>query len=127
METISKIAFVAAGGAVGAVVRHLINISPLASVFEKFPLPTLLINVSGSFLAGLLLYLLTDKVEVSEGVRMVVIVGFLGAYTTFSTFEMEIYGLIRDGSVGLSAVYLILSIAGGFVALLAGVAIARSL
>lgn len=127
METISKIAFVAAGGAVGAVVRHLINISPLASVFEKFPLPTLLINVSGSFLAGLLLYLLTDKVEVSEGVRMVVIVGFLGAYTTFSTFEMEMYGLIRDGSVGLSAVYLILSIAGGFVALLAGVAIARSL
>lgn len=127
MEAFTKIAFVAAGGAAGAVSRHLINISPLASVFEKFPLPTFFINVSGSFLIGFLLYLLTDKMEVNDGVRMAVIVGFLGAFTTFSTFEMEIYGLIKDGSLGLSAVYLISSVAVGFVALLAGVALARSL
>ena len=127
METLTKIVCVGVGGAAGAVARHLINISPLASVFERFPLPTLLINVSGSFLIGFLLYLMTDKIEVSDGLRMGVIVGFLGAFTTFSTFEMEIYGLIKAGSFGLSAAYLLLSIVAGFAALLVGVALARSL
>ncbi|HKX82844.1 MAG TPA: fluoride efflux transporter CrcB [Pyrinomonadaceae bacterium] len=127
MEALTKIVYVGVGGAAGAIARHLINISPLASVFERFPLPTLLINVSGSFLIGFLLYLMTDKIDVSDGLRMGVIVGFLGGFTTFSTFEMEIYGLIKTGSVGLSVVYLVLSIAAGFAALLAGVALARSL
>ena len=127
IEGLTKIVYVGVGGAAGAIARHLINISPLASVFERFPLPTLLINVSGSFLIGFLLYLMTDKIDVGEGLRMGVIVGFLGAFTTFSTFEMEIYGLIKTGSIGLSAVYLVLSIVAGFVALLAGVALARSI
>lgn len=127
MEALTKIAFVAVGGAAGAVARHLINISPVASVFEKFPLPTFVINVSGSFFIGFLLYLLTDKLEVSEALRMMIIVGFLGAFTTFSTFEMEVYGLIKDGSFGLSAFYLVSSVVVGFAALLGGVALARSL
>ena len=127
MEALSKISAVAVGGAIGAVARHLINVSPLANVFEKFPLPTFVINVSGSFLIGFLLILLTDRFEVSEALRIAVIVGFLGAFTTFSTFEMEIYGLAstRDYLTGL--VYLLLSVAGGFVAVLAGVRLARLL
>ena len=123
----TKVLFVAGGGALGAVARYLINISPLSRVFEHFPFPTFLINVAGSFLIGFLLIFLTDKVQVSDNIRMMVIVGFLGAFTTFSTFEMEIYGLITDKRSALALVYMLLSVAAGFAALIAGVGLARRL
>ena len=125
METFTKITSVAVGGALGAVARHLINISPLANVFQKFPLPTFLINISGSFLIGFLLIVRTDKVQVSEALRMAVIVGFLGAFTTFSTFEMEMYGLIKDGNLFLTGVYLLASLAVGFLGVALGVNLGR--
>ena len=125
MEAFVKISSVAVGGALGAVARYLLNISPLAGRFEKFPLPTCVIIVSGSFLIGFLLILLTDRFEVSEALRMAVIVGFLGAFTTFSTFEMEIYGLMSERDHTTALLYLLLSIVGGFVAVVAGVRLAR--
>ncbi len=125
MEAATKILAVAVGGSFGAVARYLINVSPLNAVFDKFPLPTFLINVTGSFLIGLLLILLTDKIEVSENFRMAVIVGFLGAFTTFSTFEMELYGLIRERYFMTAFGYLLLSVVVGFAGLVAGVFLAR--
>lgn len=125
METITKILSIAGGGALGAVARYFINISPLAGIFGKFPLPTLLINVSGSFLIGLLLILFTDKLEVSDNFRMAVIVGFLGAFTTFSTFEMEFYDLLRERFLTSAFLYLFLSVFLGFVGLIAGVWLGR--
>lgn len=125
METFTKIVFIAAGGATGAVARYLVNISPLANVFGKFPLPTFLVNVSGSFLIGFLLILLTDKVEINDNFRMAIIVGFIGAFTTFSTFEMEIYGLIREKLLLTAFLYLLLSVVVGFFGLAAGVLLAR--
>ncbi|MBX3295081.1 MAG: fluoride efflux transporter CrcB [Acidobacteria bacterium] len=127
METATKIVFIGAGGALGAVARYLINISPLAGLFEKFPFPTFFINVSGSFLIGLLLILLTDKWEVSDHLRMAVVVGFLGAFTTFSTFEMEIYGLIKERQLITAFLYLFLSVAIGFIGLVAGIWLGRRL
>jgi fluoride exporter len=125
VESITKILSIAIGGAFGAVARYLINISPLARMFEHFPFPTLFINVSGSFLIGFLLILLTDKIPVSDNFRMMVIVGFLGAFTTFSTFEMEIYSLLRDKLYFTGGLYLLLSVAVGFIGVIAGVAAAR--
>lgn len=125
METFGKILSVAVGGAFGAVARYLINISPAANVFDKFPFPTFLINVAGSFLIGFLLILLTDKIEVSENLRMAIIVGFLGAFTTFSTFELEIFGLVRERQITLALAYLLLSLFVGFVGVVAGVALGR--
>ncbi len=121
METATKILFIGAGGALGAVARHLINISPIAGLFEKFPFPTFFINVSGSFLIGMLLILLTDKWEISDHLRMAVIVGFLGAFTTFSTFEMEIYGLIKERLLLTAFLYFFLSVTVGFAGLVAGI------
>jgi CrcB protein len=125
MEATSKLLSVAAGGSLGAVARYLLNISPLGSIFAKFPLPTFLINVVGSFLIGFLMIVFADKIAVSENVRMAVIVGFLGAFTTFSTFEMETFGLMREKEFLLAFVYLFLSIFVGFVGVLAGVALGR--
>lgn len=125
METFAKVAFIAAGGAAGAVARYLVNVSPLANIFDKFPLPTFLINVVGSFLIGFLLILLTDRYEISDNLRMAVIVGFLGAFTTFSTFEMEIYGLIREKLPLMAFLYFFLSVVAGFLGLVAGVSLAR--
>lgn len=125
MDGLMKIISVGVGGALGAVARYLINISPAAAIFEKFPFPTFLINISGSFLIGFFLIVLTDKIEVSENVRMAIIVGFLGAFTTFSTFEMEIFGLVRERQMLVAFGYLTLSILIGFAGVVAGVALGR--
>jgi fluoride exporter len=125
METFTKIISIGIGGAFGAVARYLINISPLAALFEKFPFPTFFINITGSFLIGFLLILMADKIAVGENLRMAIIVGFLGAFTTFSTFEMEIYGLMKERFFATAFLYLFLSIAVGFVGLVAGVELAK--
>ena len=125
MENFTKILSVAVGGAFGATARYLINISPLANVFEKFPLPTFFINVVGSFLIGFLLVLLTDKFASGENLRLALTVGFLGAFTTFSTFELEIFELVRERYFTMAFVYLLLSVSIGFVGVLAGVWLAK--
>ena len=125
METFTKIISVAIGGAFGAVARYLINISPLAALFEKFPFPTFFINITGSFFIGFLLILLTDKIPFGENLRLAVIVGFLGAFTTFSTFEIEVYELIKERFFATAFLYLFLSVAVGFISVLSGVWLAR--
>jgi len=127
VETTLKIASVAVGGAFGAVARHLINISPLATVAGKFPLPTFIINVAGSFFIGLLFVVFGERMEVSENVRLALIVGFLGAFTTFSTFEMEIFSLARERQTLMAILYLLLSVVVGFIGVSAGVALGRRL
>jgi len=127
METLTRILSIAIGGACGAVVRYLINISPLQNYFKPFPLPTFFINITGSFLIGFLLILFADKLQINENLRFAVMVGFLGAYTTFSTFELEIWELIREGQFFTAFLYLFLSVALGFVGVALGVTLARKI
>lgn len=127
MEAALKIFAVGVGGAFGAVARYLVNISSLAGLFGKFPFPTFVINIVGSFMIGFLMIVFADKWAVNENVRIAVIVGFLGAFTTFSTFEMEIYSLIRDREFMTGFLYLFLSVFVGFIGVVAGIELAKKL
>ncbi len=120
-----KILAVGIGGVFGAIARYLINISPLANLFEKFPFPTFFINITGSLLIGFLLILFTDKFTINDNLRLAIIVGFLGAFTTFSTFELEIWELIKENQFPTAFLYLFLSVVVGFIGILSGVWLAK--
>lgn len=121
MESFVKILAVAGGGALGATLRYLINISPLQNYFGKFPFPTFFINIVGSFLIGFCLIILTEKFTVSETLKLLILVGFLGAFTTFSTFELEIWELVKDSQYITAFAYFFLSVLLGFAGVAAGV------
>jgi CrcB protein len=125
VESAIKILLVAAGGALGAVARYLVNLSPLAGATGSFPFPTFVINIVGSFLIGFVVIAFADRAHVNENVSIAIVVGFIGAFTTFSTFEMELYSLARERHLITALAYLMLSVFGGFAALLAGVALGR--
>ena len=125
MENLTKILAVGIGGAFGAMARYLINISPLSNIFQKFPFPTFTVNIIGSFLIGFLVVLFADKYTAHENLRIAVLVGFLGAFTTFSTFELEVFELVREKYFVIAAAYLFLSVLVGFIGVLGGIWLAK--
>lgn len=125
MESLMKILSVAVGGALGASARYLINISPLSNVFGKFPFHTFFVNVLGSFLIGFFLILFTDKWTVNENWRFAVMIGFLGAFTTFSTYEFEVWQLFKENQYIIAFAYVFLSVLVGFIGVLSGIALAK--
>jgi fluoride exporter len=125
MEAFTKILSIAIGGAFGAVTRYLVNISPLQNFLKPFPFPTFFINVTGSFLIGFLLIFLTDRLAVGENLRLAIIVGFLGAFTTFSTFELEIWNLLEENQYAIAFIYLASSVTVGFFGVVAGIKLAK--
>lgn len=118
---------IGAGGFIGAIARYIIGAWIGQKWGRSFPLGTFVINVSGSFFIGLLMTLLTEKLMANPQWRLLLVVGFLGAYTTFSTFEYETGGLLKDGEWVLAAMNVILSVFLGFAALKIGEVIAKSI
>ncbi len=127
METLTKYAAVAAGGALGAMLRYALGNSTLGRMAAPFPTATLVINVTGSFLIGLFLTLAAERSHISPHLRLALAVGFVGAYTTFSTFEWETFKLTEAGDWARALLYVMLSFALGLIAVWAGIAAARRL
>src|SRR5690348_770470 len=100
---------VAMGGALGALARYLLSVIITAQLDSKFPYATFLINITGSFIIGLFLTIALADPPISENWRLAVAVGFVGAYTTFSTFEYETLKLLQEGRVALGFGYVFLS------------------
>src|ERR1041385_3764124 len=125
VDTLTKYLAVAVGGALGAVLRYYLGGTVLARAAAPFPTATFVINVSGSFVIGLFLTLATERIHISPHVRLAVAVGFVGAYTTFSTFEYETAKLIEDGDVTRALLNVLLSFVAGLLAVWLGIFIAR--
>lgn len=121
----SRFLVVALGGALGAMFRY--GVALLVGAFWKrdFPLATLLINVTGSFVLGFFATVATERSAIDPAIRLLVITGFLGAYTTFSTFEYETQRLAESGALGWAALNVITSVAAGFAAIQLGITLAR--
>ncbi|MEW5745769.1 MAG: fluoride efflux transporter CrcB [Nitrospirota bacterium] len=114
------------GGFFGAAARYAVALWVGQKWGRTFPLGTFVVNVSGSFLIGLLMAVSLERFMVNPQWRLLLSVGFLGAYTTFSTFEYETGMLIKDGEWLIAALNVACSVVAGFAALKAGELIARA-
>lgn len=118
---------IAIGGTLGCWARYA-QTGLIQTLFGRdFPYATLSINVLGSFLMGLLFVATLERLEVTPEMRTGVLTGFLGGYTTFSTFSMELLLLMEQGFALRALLYLLLSVVLGFAGAFGGAYIARSL
>lgn len=113
------------GGGVGSLARYLVGSAIMTRFVTRFPLGTLVVNVSGSFLIGLLMTLLTERFQPHPNWRLVLVVGFLGGYTTFSSFEWETYAAVREGGFWIGLANVVGSVALGYTAVWLGAVLAR--
>jgi CrcB protein len=105
---------VLAGAGFGGLARYVAGSWIMLKYGGRFPLGTLIINVSGSFLIGVLMTLLTERLNPHPNWRLFLVVGVLGGYTTFSSFEYEIYQTVRDGARWMGMLYLTGSVVLGY-------------
>lgn len=118
---------VGVGGFLGANARFVVARLAGALFETRFPLGTFIINMSGSFLLGVLGAIISQKVlPGSEALRLALGVGFLGAFTTYSTFEYETHALLEDGSWLLASLNMALSLFVGLLAVRAGIVMAKA-
>src|SRR5712691_10259256 len=118
---------VALAGAIGAVARYGLDGLVARRAPGAFPWGTFTINVSGSIALGLMFTLFTERVSVDAWIRGGLMIGLLGAYTTFSTLSLETYRLVEDGAVGLALPNALGSLGAGLLALYGGVVLGRAL
>lgn len=113
------------GGAIGAPARYglaqLVDITP-----GTFPWGTFWINVSGSFALGVLLVTLSERLRPARFLRPLLATGLLGAYTTYSTFAVEVDLLVKNGHWPIALAYAVTSFTAGWLSVWAGISLARA-
>ena len=117
---------VAIGGAIGASLRHLVNLAALRLVGMTFPWGTMAINIAGSFAMGVFVELLARRFGASNEVRLFVATGILGGFTTFSAFSLDFAVLWERGAALPALTYVLVSVIGAILALFLGLWLVRS-
>lgn len=122
---VSKLLWLALAGAMGALGRY-----GLAGVVQRaaggeFPLGTMVVNVAGCFLAGAFFAFSEDRVSISGETRVIILVGFMGAFTTFSTYMLETGALLREAEWGRAAANVLIQNVVGLMAAFGGIAIGK--
>jgi fluoride exporter len=132
MRVLMQMGLVALGSAVGGLARWGIGLGAARWFGTAFPYGTLVINVTGSLFLGWVLTVLSERTTQSavawlrpDDLRLAIAVGFTGAYTTFSTFEWESNGLLKDGESLAATIYLLGSVLLGLLAVRCGILLAR--
>lgn len=122
-----RILFIGLAGLVGTLGRYWLSGLAARRFGETFPVGTLLVNVLGCFLAGFLFYLMQERFLVNQTVRTVILIGFLGGFTTFSSFGLQTFTLIRDSEFGFAALNIVVSNLVGLLMVWIGYTLARAL
>ncbi|HEB82555.1 MAG TPA: fluoride efflux transporter CrcB [Gammaproteobacteria bacterium] len=126
---IKTLLFIAGGGAIGAISRYGASLGVYSLFGRDFPYGTLFVNVAGSFLMGVLSIILLERMSVSLGPewRAAILVGFLGSFTTFSTFSIETLNLLEQGDINRALLNMGLSLVMCIVAVWFGVNVGRQI
>ena len=109
-SALNQLTFIAAGGAIGAVLRFLVSNGVHSFVSRDFPYGTLVVNVLGSFVMGIGYILLIERLSISAEWRAFIVIGLLGAFTTFSTFSIETLVLVQNNELTKAALNVLASV-----------------
>lgn len=123
----NKYLLVGLGGCLGSILRFWAGTYISQRMGARFPYGTFIINITGSFLIGLVVTLLAEKAHWNPSFRYLIPVGFIGGYTTFSTFELETLQSFRDGEFLIAFLNVLLSVVVGFIAVWLGAVAGRAL
>ena len=120
-----RVVLIGVAGLLGTLARYSLSGIVARRIGETFPMGTLVVNVIGCFLAGLLFYLLQERFLVNEVVRTALMIGFLGGFTTFSSYGLQTFALMRDGELALALTNVLVSNVLGLITVWAGYSLAR--
>jgi len=123
----TKYLVVAFGGAIGSMLRFWAGGYVSERLGTRFPYGTFVINITASFLIGFIMTLLAERAHWSPNWRYLMVVGFLGGYSTFSSFEYESFRVFQDGEFLIASLNIALSVAIGFVSVWLGVITGRTI
>jgi CrcB protein len=127
LSTITSLASIAAGGALGALSRHGVNVAATSIAGIAFPWGTMIVNIVGSFLMGVIIVSFGQIWQPPEPLRLLIVTGFLGAFTTFSTFSLDTVALWERGEMLSAGLYAGLSVVLSIAGLFAGMYLIRSI
>jgi len=122
---IKNFLIVGLGGAVGSMLRYAVQKFFQAQVAATFPTGTLLVNIAGCFLIGILWSLVSRSFTWNDEMKLLLMTGFCGGFTTFSAFTLEGIGLLKENKTALFFIYLTASVVGGLVATFIGIRIVK--
>jgi CrcB protein len=122
-----KLLLIGLAGFVGTIGRYWLSGVVARKYGETFPLGTLVVNLFGCFLVGLLFYLMQERYLVNQNVRTIILIGLLGGFTTFSSLGLQTFTLLQDNQIGLAALNLVASNVIGLLLVWAGYTLARAL
>lgn len=121
-----KYFFIAFGGALGSVARYVVGTSVSNRLGIRFPFGTLAINLSACLIVGLSMEILNRHTDLNPALRYLIPIGFIGAYSTFSTFEWEIFSNLNSGAFWIAILYVATSLVFGLIAVALGAAVGRA-
>jgi len=123
---LQKYFFIALGGALGSVARYAVGTSVSNRLGIRFPFGTLAINLSACLIIGISMEILNRHTDFNPALRYLIPIGFIGAYSTFSTFEWEIFLNLNSGSFWIAILYVSISLVFGLIAVALGAAVGRA-
>lgn len=123
----TNILLAALGGAIGSVLRYLVGVFSVRWFGPSFPWGTLAVNVVGSFIIGLMVEMIARRFNASMELRVFIVTGIIGGFTTWSSFSLDTMVLFERGAIAAAAAYVIGSLVVSFAAVFAGLALGRAM